>query len=92
MHRPHSGGGVRSRYGGQNRRMWFLLRGRLKAFLFTLVLGLAAPQIARVLRSFGQRQRRAGGGTLTTTVPLTTADALDRIAIWARPPKKRRWR
>jgi hypothetical protein len=72
--------------------MWFLLRGRLKAFLFTLALGLAAPRIARVLRSFGQRQRRAGGGTLTTTVPLTTANALDRIAIWARPPKKRRWR
>jgi hypothetical protein len=72
--------------------MWFLLRGRLKAFLFTLALGLAAPRIARVLRSFGQRQRRAGGGTLTTTVPLSTAEALDRIAIWARPPKKRRWR
>ena len=83
---------MRSRYGGQNRRMWFLLRGRLKAFLFTLVLGLAAPQIARVLRSYGQRRRRAGGGTLTTTVPLTTADALDRIAIWARPPKKPRRR
>ena len=40
--------------------MWFLLRGRLKAFLFTLALGLAAPQIARVLRSYGQRRRRAG--------------------------------
>ena len=83
---------MRSRYGGQNRRMWFFLRGRLKAFLFTLALGLAAPQIARVLRSYGQRRRRAGGGTLTATLPLTTADALDRIAIWARPPKKRRWR
>ena len=80
------------RYAGQNDSMWFLLRGRLKAFLFTLALGLAAPRIARVLRSFGQRQRRAGGGTLTTTVPLSTAEALDRIAIWARPPKKRRWR
>ena len=45
-----------------------------------------------MLRWYGQRRRRAGGGTLTTTVPLTTADALDRIAIWARPPKKRRWR
>ena len=91
MHRPRPGG-VGSRRGGHNGRMWFLLSSRLKAFLFTLALGLAAPRIARVLRSFGQRQRRAGGGTLTTTVPLTTADALDRIAIWARPPKKRRWR
>ncbi len=38
--------------------MWFLLRSRLKAFLFTLLLGLAAPRIARVLRGYGQR--RAG--------------------------------
>jgi hypothetical protein len=72
--------------------MWFLLSSRLKAFLFTLVLGLAAPRIARVLRGYGQRHRRAGGGTLTTTVQISTAVALDRIAIWARPPKKRRWR
>jgi hypothetical protein len=72
--------------------MWFFLSRRLKAFLFTLALGLAAPRIARVLRGYGQRRRRAGGGTLTTTVPLTTADVLDRIAIWARPQKKRRWR
>ena len=72
--------------------MWFLLSSRLKAFVFTLALGLAAPRIARVLRGYGQRHRRDGGGALTTTVPLTTADALDRIAIWARPPKKRRWR
>jgi hypothetical protein len=82
-----------TRLGGQNQPMWFLLRSRLRAFLFTLALGLAAPRIARVLRAFGQRRKRAGGGTLTTTVPLTTADALDRVAIWARPPKKRRrWR
>jgi hypothetical protein len=92
MHRPPSGWWCAPRRGGQNYRMWFLLRGRLKAFLFTLALGLAAPRIAALLRSFGQRRRKAGGGTLTTTVPLTTADALDRIAIWARPPKKRRWR
>jgi hypothetical protein len=70
--------------------MWFLLRSRLRAFLFTLVLGLAAPRIARLLRGYGQRQRRGGGGPMTTTVPLTTADALDKIAIWARPQKKRR--
>jgi hypothetical protein len=72
--------------------MWFLLRTRLKAFLFTLALGLAAPRIARILRAYGQRRRRAGGGTLTTTVPLTVADALDKVAIWARPPKKSRRR
>ena len=66
--------------------MWLFLSRRFKAFLFTLALGLAAPRIAGLLRAYGQRRRRAGGGT------LTTADALDRIAIWARPPKKRRWR
>jgi hypothetical protein len=70
--------------------MWFLFRSRLRAFVFTLVLGLAAPRIARLLRGYGQRQRRAGGGALTTTVPLTTADALDKVAIWARPPKQAR--
>lgn len=70
--------------------MWFLLRSRLKTVLFTLVLGLVGPRIARLLRSYGQKQQRAGGGTLTTTVPLTTADALDRLAGWARPQKKRR--
>jgi hypothetical protein len=75
---------------GQNRRMWFLLTSRFRAFLITLALGLAAPRIARVLRAFGQRQRRAGGGTLTTTVPLTAADALDKLAVWARPERKRR--
>ncbi len=87
MRHPHPVG-VCHPHGGQNCRMWFLLRTRLKAFLITLALGLAAPRIARVLRSYGQRRRRSGGGTLTTTVPLTTADALDRVAVWARPPKK----
>jgi hypothetical protein len=70
--------------------MWFLISRRLRAFLFTVALGLAAPRVARLLRSYGQRRRRHGGGTLTTTVPLTAADALDRIAVWARPGKKRR--
>jgi hypothetical protein len=82
--------GVGGRGVGQNGRMWFLLRSRLRALLFTLALGLAAPRVARVLRSYGQRQRRRGGGTLSTTVPLTAADALDKIAVWARPEKKRR--
>jgi hypothetical protein len=77
---------------GKNRPMWFLLSSRLKAFLFTVALGLAAPRIARILRGYGQRRRRAGGGTLTTTVPLTAADALDKVAVWARPPKKSRRR
>jgi hypothetical protein len=72
--------------------MWFLLRTRIKTVVFTLVLGLAAPRIARVLRGYGQRRRRAGGSTLSTTVPLTAADALDKVAVWARPPKKERKR
>jgi hypothetical protein len=72
--------------------MWFLLRSRFKTLLFTLVLGLAAPRIARLLRGYGQRQRRSGGGTLTTTVPLTAADALDKVAGWARPRKEERRR
>lgn len=70
--------------------MWFLLRTRLKTLVFTLLLGLLGPKIARVLRGYGQKQQRAGGGTLSTTVPLTTADALDKVAGWARPRKNRR--
>jgi hypothetical protein len=70
-----------------------LLRTRIKALVITLLIGLAAPRIARALRGFGQRRSRSGGGTLTTTVPLTVADVLDKLAVWARPPKKeRRWR
>jgi hypothetical protein len=70
-----------------------LLRTRIKALVITLLIGLAAPRIARALRGFGQRRSRSGGGTLTTTVPLTVADGLDKLAVWARPPKKeRRWR
>ncbi len=72
--------------------MWFLLRTRIKTIVFTLVLGLVAPRIARILRGYGQKQQRAGGGTLTTTVPLTAADALDKAARWARPQKEKRRR
>ena len=72
--------------------MWFLLSSRIKTLVFTLVLGLAAPRIARVLRGYGHRQQRSGGGTLTTTVPLTVADGLDKLAGWARPQKKQRRR
>ena len=73
--------------------LFALLRTRIKALVVTLLIALAAPRIARVLRAFGQRRSRNGGGTLTTTVPLTVADALDKLAVWARPPKKqRRWR
>lgn len=72
--------------------MWFLLRSRIKTLVFTLLLGLAAPRIARVLRGYGQKQQRAGGGTLTTTVPLTAASALEKVGAWARPAKKRRSR
>ena len=78
--------------GGQNAGMWFLISRRIRAFLITLALGLAAPRIARVLRGYGQRRQRTGGGALSTTVPLTAADALDKVAVWARPPKKSRRR
>lgn len=73
--------------------LFALLRTRLKALVVTLLIGLAAPRVARALRGFGQRRSRTGGGPLTTTVPLTAADGLDKLAVWARPPKKqRRWR
>ena len=73
--------------------LFALFRTRLKALVVTLLIGLAAPRVARVLRGLGQRRSQAGGGPLTTTVPLTAADVLDKVAVWARPPKKqRRWR
>jgi hypothetical protein len=72
--------------------MWFLLRTRMKTLIVTILIGLAAPRVARLLRGYGQRQRRSGGGTMTTTVPLTAADALDKIAVWARPSKQRKGR
>ena len=73
--------------------LFALLRTRLKALVVTLLIGLAAPRVARALRGFGQRRSKAGAGPLSTTVPLTAADALDKVAVWARPPKKqRRWR
>jgi hypothetical protein len=72
--------------------LFVLLRTRIKAIVVTLLIGLAAPRIAHVLRGYGQRRGRAGGGALTTTVPLEAADLLDKIAIWARPPKERRRR
>jgi len=69
-----------------------LFRTRIKALVFTLLLGLAAPRVARVLRGVGERRRRAGGSRLSYQVPLGAADALDRAALWARPRKQRRWR
>ena len=72
--------------------LFVLLRTRIKALVVTLLIGLAAPRVARVLRGYGQRRSRAGGGTLTTTVPLGAADVLDKVAVWARPRKERRGR
>jgi hypothetical protein len=72
--------------------LFALLRTRIKTLVVTLLIGLAAPRIARVLRGYGQRRSRAGGGTLTTTVPLGAADLLDKVAVWARPRKERRGR
>ena len=70
--------------------LFALLRTRIKALVVTLLIGLAAPRVARVLRGYGQRRSDAGGGTLTTTVPLGAADLLDKAAVWARPRKERR--
>jgi hypothetical protein len=70
--------------------LFALLRTRIKTLLFTVLLAFAAPRVARVLRGIGERQRRSGGNALTTTVPLGAADVLDKLAVWARPQKKRR--
>jgi hypothetical protein len=67
-----------------------LFRTRIKTLVVTVLLAFAAPRVARVLRSVGERQRRNGGGALTTTVPLGAADVLDKLAGWARPERKRR--
>jgi hypothetical protein len=72
--------------------LFALLRTRIKTLVVTLLIGLAAPRVARVLRGYGQRRSHAGGGTLTTTVPLGAAELLDKAAVWARPPKERRRR
>jgi len=71
--------------------MWFLFRNRIKTLVFTMVLGLAAPRVARLLRGYGERQRASSpGGSMRYRVPLGAADALDKVAVWARPQKKRR--
>ena len=73
--------------------LFALLRTRIKALVVTLLIGLAAPRVARALRGYGQRRSlRGDGGVRTTTVPLTAADLLDKLAVWARPPKKERRR
>jgi hypothetical protein len=69
-----------------------LLRTRIKALVFTLLLGLAAPRVARMLRGLGDRRRRAGGSRLSYQVPLGAAEVLDRAALWARPRRERRRR
>lgn len=72
--------------------LFALLRTRIKTLVVTLLIGLAAPRVARALRGYGRRRSRTGGGTMTTTVPLGAADLLDKVATWARPPKKERRR
>ena len=67
-----------------------LLRTRFKTLLVSILFAFAAPRIARLLRGFGEKKRRSGGSTLTTTVPVGAADVLDKLAVWARPEKKRR--
>lgn len=72
--------------------LFTLLRTRLKTVLVTLVVGLAAPRIARVLRGYGEKKRSSGGRAASYQVPLGAATALEKVAVWARPPKQRRGR
>lgn len=67
-----------------------LFRTRIKALVVTLLIGLAAPRVARLLRGFGEKRQRAGGGTLSYKVPLGAAAVLDKAAVLARPKKDRR--
>ena len=69
-----------------------LFRTRMKTVVVGLLLAFAAPRVARLLRSVGERQRRKGGGRLTTSLPLGAAQVLDKVALWSRPEKKRRRR
>ena len=69
-----------------------LLRTRIKTLVVAVLIAFAAPRVARVLRSTGERQRRKGGGALTTSLPLGAADVLEKVAVWARPERKRRRR
>ena len=66
-----------------------LFRTRIKVLVFTLLLGLAAPRVARVLRGVGERRRQAGGSPLSYQVPLGAAQVLEQAALWARPRKER---
>ena len=76
---------------GISRVMLFtLLRTRLKTLVISVLLAFAAPRVARLLRGYGEKQQRKGGGALTTSVPLGAASVLDKAAVWARPAKKRR--
>lgn len=72
--------------------MWLLLTRRIRMIVLTFVLGLAAPRVAQVLRSYGERKRRAGGSPAGYKVPLGAAAVLEKVGAWARPPKERRGR
>ncbi|CAA9214253.1 MAG: hypothetical protein AVDCRST_MAG41-127, partial [uncultured Corynebacteriales bacterium] len=69
--------------------MWLFLTRRVRMIVLTFLLGLAAPRAARVLRSYGERKRRAGGSPASYRVPLGAASALEKVGAWARPPKER---
>jgi len=69
--------------------MWLLFTRRIRMIVFTFLLGLAAPRIARVLRSYGLRKQRAGGASMSYKIPLGAADVLEKVGTWARPPKRR---
>jgi hypothetical protein len=67
-----------------------LFRARIRALLLAVLLGFAAPRVARLLRGFGERRQRAGGRPLSYRVPLGAADALDKAAVLLKPERKRR--
>lgn len=71
--------------------MWLLLTRRIRMFVLTLLVGLAAPRIARLLRSYGERKRRSAGETPVVKAALGGASVLEKVGSWARPQKKRRY-
>ena len=72
--------------------MWLLLTRRVRMIVLTFAVGLAAPRVARVLRSYGERRRRSGGAPMGWKIPLGAASVLEKVGAWARPPKERRGR
>jgi hypothetical protein len=64
--------------------MWLFLSRRIRMIVLTFLVGLAAPRVALLLRSYGaKRQGRP------RQVALGAASVLEKAGAWARPPKRR---